>query len=170
MGRRRCGGPICETCPSIDVRRWHREARLLPGQSFGVAWAGGPDVSGPTGRGMGRHPTAGAGHVDAVSPGWRPAMVSLQRQDHWPILRAPGRAPLQRRRAFACRSCYGLPYASQREALRFRGLSKARKVRARLGGSANMFDAFPERPRGMRRRTYIRLRHSHDIAARRCGC
>jgi hypothetical protein len=32
---------------------------------------------------------------------------------------------------FACRSCYGLPYASQGEALRYRGLAKARKIRAR---------------------------------------
>jgi hypothetical protein len=60
---------------------------------------GGPDVSGPTGRGMGRHPAAGAGHVDTVSPGWLPAVVSLQRPDQWPVLRAPGRAALQRRRA-----------------------------------------------------------------------
>jgi hypothetical protein len=37
-GRWRHGGPICETCPSIDVRRWQREERLLPGQSFEVAW------------------------------------------------------------------------------------------------------------------------------------
>jgi hypothetical protein len=29
----------CETCPSIDARRWHREGLLQPGQSFEVAWA-----------------------------------------------------------------------------------------------------------------------------------
>jgi hypothetical protein len=71
---------------------------------------------------------------------------------------------------FACRQCHGLAYASQQESLRYRGLGKARKIRARLGGSLNMYDDFPGRPKGMHRRTYIRLRHSHDIAALRCGC
>jgi hypothetical protein len=68
---------------------------------------------------------------------------------------------------FACRRCYGLAYASQRESLRHRGLGKARKIRARLGGSANMFDAFPDRPKGMHWRTYVRLRQSHAVAAAR---
>jgi hypothetical protein len=55
---------------------------------------------------------------------------------------------------FACRRCYGLAYESQQESLRHRGLAKARKIRARLGGSANIFDDFPERPKGMHRRIW----------------
>jgi hypothetical protein len=47
---------------------------------------------------------------------------------------------------FACRRCYGLVYASQHEALRHRGLGQAQKIRMRLGGSANMLDAFPDKP------------------------
>jgi hypothetical protein len=38
MGRWRHGGPTCEICPSIDVRRWHREGRLQPGQHFLYSW------------------------------------------------------------------------------------------------------------------------------------
>jgi hypothetical protein len=68
---------------------------------------------------------------------------------------------------FACRHCYGLAYASQHEALRYRGLGKAQKIRMRLGGSGNMFDAFPDKPRGMHWRTYDRLRHNHDVAEAR---
>ena len=117
MGRWRHGGPICETCPAIDVRRWQREGRLLPGQSFEVAWACDGqqctsigvrtewqsvvlNVSGPTGRGVGSHPAAGADHLDAVSPGWLPAVVSLQRPNQWPALRTPGRAALRGKRSF----------------------------------------------------------------------
>jgi hypothetical protein len=39
---------------------------------------------------------------------------------------------------------------------------------ARDGGSANMSDDFPDKPKGMHWRAYMRLRHCHDIAALRC--
>jgi hypothetical protein len=38
MGRRPYGGPTCESCASIDARRWHREGRLHPGQCFPYSW------------------------------------------------------------------------------------------------------------------------------------
>jgi hypothetical protein len=59
--------------------------------------------------------------------------------------------------------CYGLAYASQQESLHHRGLGKAQKIRMQLGGSANMFDAFPDKPRGMHWRTYNCLRRAPDI-------
>jgi hypothetical protein len=65
---------------------------------------------------------------------------------------------------FACRRCYGLAYASQQEALHHRGLEKAQKIRMRLGGSPNMLDAFPDKPKGLHWRTYDRLRRAHDMA------
>jgi hypothetical protein len=68
---------------------------------------------------------------------------------------------------FACRRCYGLAYSSQREAFPHRGLGKTQKIRIRLGGSANMFDEFPGKPRGMHGRTYDRLRRAHDIVEER---
>jgi hypothetical protein len=68
---------------------------------------------------------------------------------------------------FACQRCCGLTYASQHEALRYRGLIRAQKIRMRLAGSANMFDAFPDKPRGMHWRTYNCLRRAHDTAEER---
>ncbi len=41
---------------------------------------------------------------------------------------------------------------------------KALKIRGRLGGSANMGEPFPSRPRYMHRRTYQRLRHQYEAA------
>ena len=69
---------------------------------------------------------------------------------------------------FACRECHRLGYASQREAASKRGLHKARKIRASLGGGANVFEEFPDRPRGMHWTTYKRLQAAHDLAAHRC--
>jgi hypothetical protein len=68
----------------------------------------------------------------------------------------------------ACRRCLGLAYASQQEPVRQRGLHKARKIRDRLGGSANMMDKFPDRPKGMHEKTFQGLRAAHDRAADRC--
>jgi hypothetical protein len=65
---------------------------------------------------------------------------------------------------FACRHCYGLAYLSQQESPLDRSLSQAQKIRFRLGGSPSTFDAFPEKPRRMHRRTYDRLRAQGEKA------
>jgi hypothetical protein len=59
---------------------------------------------------------------------------------------------------FRCRKCWNLAYASQHESPSSRAISKAQKLRRRLGGSESLDDPFPERPKGMHRRTYQRLR------------
>ncbi len=51
-----------------------------------------------------------------------------------------------------CRKCGRLSYESQYEPRHFRALRKAQKIRVRLGGSANMAEPFPSRPRYMTRR------------------
>jgi hypothetical protein len=65
---------------------------------------------------------------------------------------------------FLCRHCYDLTYRSRQEAPMMRHLHKAQKIRQRLGGSANMTEPFPERPKGMHHKTYWRLRWEHDEA------
>jgi len=70
-------------------------------------------------------------------------------------------------RLFACRQCSGLAYVSQQESAHDRGLLKAQRIRMRLGGTANMLDDFPEKPKGMHWRTYERLRRAHDAAQAR---
>jgi hypothetical protein len=65
---------------------------------------------------------------------------------------------------FACRRCYDLAYASQQEKSAFGNLRKSQKIRIRLGGSPDPFEPFPEKPRGMHRRTYLRLREEAEAA------
>jgi hypothetical protein len=67
---------------------------------------------------------------------------------------------------FLCRHCYDLRYESQREDKKTRALRKAQTIRTRLGGSANMLEPFPEKPKGMHLDTYIRLWWKHNEAHR----
>jgi hypothetical protein len=61
---------------------------------------------------------------------------------------------------YGCRRCVGNPvYATQRKSTDSRRHFQACKLRLRLGGVASLTAPFPERPSGMHRRTYLRLRH-----------
>ena len=71
------------------------------------------------------------------------------------------------RSRFLCRKCGGLSYECQNEPRHFRALRKAQKIRVRLGGSANMTEPFPSRPRYMHQRTYLRLRDRYEAAVER---
>ena len=46
MPRPFLGAPTCESCPSIDVRQWHREGRLNSGQRFSWSWRRGGEPAG----------------------------------------------------------------------------------------------------------------------------
>jgi len=60
---------------------------------------------------------------------------------------------------YYCRPCIGNPpYASQTKSAQSRPHFEACKLRLRLGGVASLTAPFPERPRGMHRKTYARLR------------
>jgi hypothetical protein len=166
----------CEACPSIDVREWQRHGLLRVGLPFTYSWtrAGEPlaaiDVR---------------TEADAVvltfkgSNEWRPAgqrVALVSTRCHLggarPWFRCPcGRrvAKLYRRDApvFACRQCCGLAYASQREIPRHRAILRAQRLKMRLGGSANLLDPLPERPRGMHRQTYYRWLHKAMAAQER---
>lgn len=64
-------------------------------------------------------------------------------------------------RIFACRKCYQLSYPSQHESPAYRALGRAQVIRQHLGGSGDMDEPFPEKPKGMHWRTYNRLKRRY---------
>ena len=63
-----------------------------------------------------------------------------------------------------CRHCYDLRFESQREDKMHWALRRAQKIREGLGGSTNMMEPFPEKPKGMHWKTYDQLWREHHEA------
>ncbi|MDP9481175.1 MAG: hypothetical protein M3R38_36840 [Actinomycetota bacterium] len=170
---------------SLDVRYLHREGLLKPWLSFSLQWSRAGRETGSIGGMVEGTPgdlpervvlsychRSGAGGKsedikESVPLEWTPCNFGGER----PWFICPG-AGCGRRvavlygpgRYFLCRHCYDLRYESQRENGTHRALRRAQKIREGLGGSANMTEPFPERPKGMHRRTYERLWWEHHQA------
>jgi hypothetical protein len=63
---------------------------------------------------------------------------------------------------FACRHCYRLAYACQREAADDRAMRRADNIRERLGWQAGIANPRGGKPKGMHWRTFERLTAEHD--------
>ncbi len=108
--------------------------------------------------------------VDAVAGNVRIAWTRLPSGGKRPWFRCPScdrRCGIlySIRSCIICRTCGDLSYESQNEPRHFRALTKAQKIRIRLGGSANMTEPFPRRPRYMHFRTYQNLISQYAAAA-----
>ncbi len=168
-----------EKCRSLDVRRLYREGLLKSGYCFSWRWSrAGHDVASISAFVYRdrvvlsyRHRSGlGAEWEDVEEPvplEWTPCNFGGER----PWFICPG-AGCGRRvavlygpgRYFLCRHCYDLSYQSQRDNKMYRALHRAQDNRWRLGGSANMTEPFPEKPKGMHWSTYERLWWEHHEA------
>ncbi len=184
MARRALSGrSTCESCPSIDVRQWHRQSLLYPGQQFPWSWTRcGEPVGNITVRVESDAVVLSYRSCRSGSSEWKsiqqrvPISLTACRLGGvrpWFVCSVYCNGRYCGRRAailycagelFACRRCYGLSYASQQQTTLHRGLGKARKIRMRLGGSADLLEPFPARPKGMHRRTFERLRARAEAA------
>lgn len=66
---------------------------------------------------------------------------------------------------FTCRHCTHLKYESQYKSESSRLFAKARKIRRSLGGTINMSEPLPNRPKGMHVTTYLRHVENYARAA-----
>ena len=170
-------------CKRVDVRYLQREDLLRSGHSFSLRWSRADRETGSIGGVVEgretpervillyRHRSGPGGEWEDVREPvpltWTTCNFGGQRL--WfvcpgagcgrrvAILYGPGRY-------FLCRYCYDLVYESQRESGMYRARHKAQSIRERLGGSANMMEPFPEKPKGMHWSTYERLWWEHHEA------
>ncbi len=163
-----------DECLWIDVCDWKRSGLLVPGLGFCWSWSCGGEP------GSQIYVCAGHEHVRLSyrvrGPGedWRDvsSIISLASTPcHFGGQRVWFSCPWCGRRAqklymraayFRCRSCSGLPYASQQETPLDRGLRKSRKLRRKLGDNGGLGDPILRKPKGMHWRTFDRLRNQID--------
>lgn len=155
---------------ALDVRRWQRDGFLTPGRAFGWQWTrNGETVASIQVRTESdrvilfyRHRSGGGEWKDELYPvrlDWSPCTYGGRRAWFLCPARGCGRrvAILYGGAIFACRHCYRLAYESQRENASYRAMGRARKIHMKLGGDGCLDGLLPDKPKGMRWRTYERL-------------
>jgi hypothetical protein len=174
----------CESCLSFDIRVMHRQNKLWPTGPFIQSWmSNGEEVGGVSVRCERDRVFLSYRRQDITTETFKDVLQSVNvvrtscpfgGHRSWFLCptRGCGRVAILyfgRSGVFACRACHRLAYATQFESLGYRGIERARRIRMKLGGGPNLFDRFPHRPKGMHRRTYLRLEAAYKAAARRCG-
>ncbi len=161
---------------ALDVRRLQRDGLLQPGRSYKLTWSRNGEAFAFIDirtewdhvRLLYRHRRPGEDWKSEDYP------VTLERTScnyggQRPWFRCPalacGRrvAILYSGGIFACRHCHRLNYESQHEQPYERALSRCQNIRVRLGGHPGI-GSFPEKPKWMHWRTYIRLCHNAEKA------
>jgi len=176
-GRGQSGRDTTSDYRALDVRRLQRDGLLSPGRAFGWNWmrngatVASIQVQVETDRIIlnYRHKSGGNDWQSMDYPvrlAWTECPLGGRR----PWLLCPARG-CGRRVAllylggsgiFACRHCYRLAYASQRESPDDRAARRADRIRERLGWEAGILNGEGDRPKGMHWRTFERLHAEHN--------
>ncbi len=170
-------------CHSVDVLYLHRNGLVKPGSWFSLRWSRAGRETGSiqgvvSGEGRSERLTLLYRHRRGLGSEWEDVREPVELtwtactfggERPWFICPGAGRG---RRvailygpgRYFLCRHCYDLTYQSGRDNTMYRAMHRAQKIRERLGGSANMTEPFPDKPKGMHWQTYERLWWEHHEA------
>ncbi|SFM86035.1 hypothetical protein [Nitrosomonas communis] len=159
----------------LDIRRWQRDGLLKPGLTLTIKWW----RSGETFASLKvlteqdrvilnyRHRKNEQAWQDERYPvylTWTPCTYGGARAWFLCPVQNCGRrvAILYGGRIFACRHCYKLAYACQREADYDRAARRVNKIRDRLKWKIGFLNGEGCKPKGMHRRTFERLKAEHD--------
>jgi hypothetical protein len=178
-GRWRRGKNTTDDYQVLDVRELQRDSLLVPGRNFSMRWAcNGKTIASINVKVESDHAVLKYNYMRldgtwqpikyAVSIDWTPCSYGGQRP--WFICPMGGCgqrvAILYGNSIFACRNCHQLAYQSQRETADHRALRRAQTIRKKLGGSGNMLEPFPPKPKGMHWCTYFRMTRQHNALHR----
>lgn len=160
----------------LDVRRWQRDGFLTVGHAFGWTWTRDGEaiasiqVKANTDRVVlnYRHRSGGGEWKSEEYPvllDWTACSYGGQRA--WFLCPAQGCgrrvAILYGGGVFACRHCYRLAYASQRETDYDRAARRADKIRERLDWEPGILNGQGIKPKGMHWRTFERMAAEHEV-------
>ncbi len=176
-GRGQSGRDTTSDYRALDVRRLQRDGLLKPGKSFGWNWMRrGETVTSIQIRSETERIILNYQHKSGGSD-WQPmdypvrvawTDCTLGGRRAWLLCPARG---CGRRVAllyiggsgiFACRHCYNLAYASQRETRDDRAARRADRIRERLGWEAGILNGVGDKPKGMHWRTFEQLHAEHN--------
>jgi hypothetical protein len=177
-----------EDCLSLDVRSWQRDGWLEIVLCFTMTWQRRYRKDSSIGVRVLGHAGEERAYAVELSYSWGPERrkedVSYPVSLSWtpcnfgrsrPWFVCPGvvnGVSCSRRvaklylkgRYFLCRHCHDLTYSSQQKAHRHAALRRCQRIRQKLGGTPNMTEPFPSKPKGMHLKTYLRLRGKYEKA------
>jgi hypothetical protein len=176
-GRRyQFGKNTTSDCRAVDVRHWHQKQLLQAGHSFSWQWSrNGQKVASIQVSVKSDRVTLSYRHRRGDDD-WTDQEydICLDRTPcnyggmrTWFLCPARGCGRRVAKlflggRIFACRHCYRLAYACQRERLGDRAVRKAGKIRERLGWEGGFLNGGGWKPKGMHWETFRQLKAQHD--------
>ncbi len=161
---------------SIDIRQWHRKNFLIPGTHFTSKWICDDEVTGSISV-LAKEDCVVLSYKNKSSDGWKDITYPIALV--WTPCNLGGKRPwflcpahnckqrvaiLYGGSVFACRDCYQLVYASQREGVGNRATRKADKIRKALDWEPGILNGEGIKPKGMHWNTFERLRKKHNNA------
>jgi hypothetical protein len=155
-----------DSVPSIDIRQLQRSRELMPGNRIFGTWTRGGLIAAQVEIDIEQNQLR-IRYVRVSSSGEREPVAcvvsiastpcnygGIRRWFCCPDCRKRIAVIYIQGRSCTCRRCHDLVYRSQRERTGERARVRLQEIRVRLGGSANLLEPFPAKPKWMRWRTY----------------
>ena len=166
------GKPETQNAWPLDIRQLSRSGLLVPGNSFVWQWRTVNEAK-KAGISLRVEPHAlvlsyrkgSTGEVVEQRVQLETTLCRLGGQRCWftcPRCRKRVAILYERGKAFACRQCCGLGYASQKEGVGDRSTRQANRIRKQLGWPPGILNEAGGKPKGMHWQTYRRLKAEHD--------
>ena len=177
MGIYRGGRDTTESYRNLDVRRWQREKLLNAGSSFGWQWSHDGEVLASIGvRAETGRVILSYRHRQDEEPWrsveypvlleWTPCQFGGSRAWFLCPSKGCGRRVATSTEARFLRVVTVIDsYIKASTSVWERAMSRARKIRVKLGGSPDITEWFPPKPKGMHRSTYERLHSEAEKAS-----